>query len=776
MEKIELTKLQNKLTKKGINAHIWQSAYYGRIEEQEGKDILEQKSNKIDSGLTDNYEQLEEQPFTNINDNVENSAEDCTDTSDSDSNEIINSDDNTEEDNQMVLIDRISIENVLEAETVAVMAKCCTELPRFYDLTIEEQIKLLEIIERTNEGKLEIEQSEDFWVCGIPKMSAKVKRGKQDNVEYKDNGIYRVNGAIIERARQKLMRMQFGQRLVDVVTWRRELGWKGLAEIEQGAVDVIGNSLQLNYCTCNMVGMSFETWCVKEWFSEDPSIKLEWKNVHCLLHYDIPAKEKYQLKEMIAMNDTGEHSQISSILPATQEQLSKISKIKSQCVIQNIAMRQLRGVPDGMLLVNTWAKTVSPFIGQAYVAISHTWGKWKDSMVFSTIQPANRVPRLKSGTAFPTEHDMVQVAAKLGFEYVWLDWLCLDQDDKTNQLDDMQRQANIYANAKAVIVVIRGDEALTAMKTLVSMSEQEVYDGESLPKDPDLVINTAAKVPWFTSMWTVQEMQLSTTLIFVLPDGQIIIDEFKIINMLRLSIKRLINDNVNKGMSEIKALGAVVVKYGSIIYKFAVDRSLPEYWETRKDAEKYNIPIPPMQAMGHILDPVRKYGYEWTLLGDQTGIGQAYTAITGDVTLLAAYSGVQHAATSCMWQASGEYKHVVPMYDVPKEIFIYSGSLAFVYDPMIIYFNGMMDARMKYELEENRQERGVILGYVGIKVTDNLNDEYGIVAVIAMITQTDESGDIYHCYEMRNIELEKLRQLPAKRQVGLSIAIGFHVE
>ncbi|KAJ1564795.1 hypothetical protein HK096_006230, partial [Nowakowskiella sp. JEL0078] len=91
-----------------------------------------------------------------------------------------------------------------------------------------------------------------------------------------------------------------------------------------------------------------------------------------------------------------------------------------------------RGSLDGVILVNTNSlKTDSKL--NPFVAISHTW-------------PAVYTPEIM-------ENRILQVKKILNFEYAWMDYFCMPQNDIDVCLDQIRRAGSIYSRADIVAVV-----------------------------------------------------------------------------------------------------------------------------------------------------------------------------------------------------------------------------------------------------------------------------------------------------------------------------------
>lgn len=90
-----------------------------------------------------------------------------------------------------------------------------------------------------------------------------------------------------------------------------------------------------------------------------------------------------------------------------------------------------------------------------YVALSHCWGPNMGELVPKTTTD-NLVSNLTGldVESFPkTFKDAVQACHGLGYEYIWIDSLCIVQDDKNDFDEECSRMHEIYSGAYCAIVV-----------------------------------------------------------------------------------------------------------------------------------------------------------------------------------------------------------------------------------------------------------------------------------------------------------------------------------
>src|SRR5690606_33344547 len=85
-----------------------------------------------------------------------------------------------------------------------------------------------------------------------------------------------------------------------------------------------------------------------------------------------------------------------------------------------------------------------------YLALSHCWG---GSVHLDTRKAtvAQRRANITWESLPPTFKDAVTVTRRLGFEYVWIDSLCIIQDDEKDWVNEAAKMASIYEGATIVL-------------------------------------------------------------------------------------------------------------------------------------------------------------------------------------------------------------------------------------------------------------------------------------------------------------------------------------
>jgi hypothetical protein len=94
--------------------------------------------------------------------------------------------------------------------------------------------------------------------------------------------------------------------------------------------------------------------------------------------------------------------------------------------------------------------------GEDYIVLSHCWGNLtnKEKKQFCTT-PKNYNNRVKEGFSYndlpKTFQDAVRVTRELGKEYLWIDSLCIIQENKEDWKKEARRMEQVFASAYCTI-------------------------------------------------------------------------------------------------------------------------------------------------------------------------------------------------------------------------------------------------------------------------------------------------------------------------------------
>jgi hypothetical protein len=191
-----------------------------------------------------------------------------------------------------------------------------------------------------------------------------------------------------------------------------------------------------------------------------------------------------------------------------------------------------------------------------YIAISHTWGRWK------TEEPPARLPGTPWDIPANSRFDVAALPGimermPLSHRYVWLDLLCIPQDRSELSRSEISRQATIFREADAVVMWlndVRGpwaalpglvewlcvrfvaDNGFSVDPSAEEARQREVrrrlsgvmeltglpHTGTSATSGTSSAGAAGGHNPWFTSLWTLQEICLRPAMLIANRDWEFV--------------------------------------------------------------------------------------------------------------------------------------------------------------------------------------------------------------------------------------------------------------
>jgi hypothetical protein len=133
----------------------------------------------------------------------------------------------------------------------------------------------------------------------------------------------------------------------------------------------------------------------------------------------------------------------------------------------------------------------SEMINIPYVALSYCWGKLQN-LVLTQETYSQLKDGIDEADLAPTLKDAVVVTRELGLEHLWVDALCIKQDDGTDKAVEIARMCEIYGNAAVTIAASRSssvDEGFLNPRPPLGQSSPDrvfriVYEAEPRSKTP----------------------------------------------------------------------------------------------------------------------------------------------------------------------------------------------------------------------------------------------------------------------------------------------------
>ncbi|KLU91734.1 hypothetical protein MAPG_10683 [Magnaporthiopsis poae ATCC 64411] len=155
-------------------------------------------------------------------------------------------------------------------------------------------------------------------------------------------------------------------------------------------------------------------------------------------------------------------------------------------------------------------------VAPTYIALSYVWGHLQNILETTIANFADlRLPNALLGPRLPrTIRDAITVTRALGQRYLWVDRLCIVQDDEANKALQIAAMASIYANAYCTIVAADGadaDAGLGGVGVPRSPSFPRVLElGADCHLRPAPEVERASSfTAWHSRGWTFQERLLT---------------------------------------------------------------------------------------------------------------------------------------------------------------------------------------------------------------------------------------------------------------------------
>ena len=180
-----------------------------------------------------------------------------------------------------------------------------------------------------------------------------------------------------------------------------------------------------------------------------------------------------------------------------------------------------------MRVIDTFTYRVVPYRPEwEYVALTYVWGEHLMGRKMPTMnkQRVHAYGSMDGTVPLPqwipmTVRDAITAVQRLGYRYLWVDSLCIVQDDDSDRHSQLLRMDSIYRNASLAIAAASGDHAncgLSGMSIARKFQQQretvsDVSLAVPLPRFDEL--NTGATLTWNTRAWTFQEKVLSRRLL-----------------------------------------------------------------------------------------------------------------------------------------------------------------------------------------------------------------------------------------------------------------------
>ncbi|KAH8805378.1 heterokaryon incompatibility protein-domain-containing protein [Xylogone sp. PMI_703] len=157
----------------------------------------------------------------------------------------------------------------------------------------------------------------------------------------------------------------------------------------------------------------------------------------------------------------------------------------------------------------------------SYAALSYTWGKGVKQLELSQIT----LKRLTTPGGLDDEwsdipqtiRDAMILCSRLSVRFLWVDALCIQQDDEENKHNQMHIMDAIYSGATFTIVAAFGRDSWAGLPGVQSntcfVENAEVVGSLTLATAQSTLYSATKDLPWNTRAWIFQEAILSKRLL-----------------------------------------------------------------------------------------------------------------------------------------------------------------------------------------------------------------------------------------------------------------------
>lgn len=184
--------------------------------------------------------------------------------------------------------------------------------------------------------------------------------------------------------------------------------------------------------------------------------------------------------------------------------------------------------PPGLILIDAVKMCIVRVASHnpvRYIALSYVWGYIaQPTLKKAVLETWMSDGQLRDVEIPQTIRDAIHLVQMIGYRYIWVDALCIVQDDSESRHDQISQMHEIYRHADLTIVAADGDNCSGGLPG-VTLSKDRVYKrrryelpGLCLMKVPSSTKHGIEMSPWRTRGWTFQEELCSRRTLVLLPE------------------------------------------------------------------------------------------------------------------------------------------------------------------------------------------------------------------------------------------------------------------
>ena len=112
-----------------------------------------------------------------------------------------------------------------------------------------------------------------------------------------------------------------------------------------------------------------------------------------------------------------------------------------------------------------------------YVTLSHRWSQASREVATTRANIAERLQAIPLALFPRTFRDAVSITRRLGYRYLWIDSLCIIQDDKSDWEKECQKMCTVFENSSFTISALRAHDSPVFENTAFQVSSVRVGNG-----------------------------------------------------------------------------------------------------------------------------------------------------------------------------------------------------------------------------------------------------------------------------------------------------------
>lgn len=132
-----------------------------------------------------------------------------------------------------------------------------------------------------------------------------------------------------------------------------------------------------------------------------------------------------------------------------------------------------------------------------YATLSHCWGSSKPACMTTTKTLARNMAGIPWCTLSKTFQDTIDLLRKLGIDYVWIDSMCIVQDDLEDWTAEAVKMGSIYANSMLTIAATNSKDGNGGLYCTPSHDFRLVKLTGSLPDGQPVLVNAMRQIIHF---------------------------------------------------------------------------------------------------------------------------------------------------------------------------------------------------------------------------------------------------------------------------------------